>query len=187
LYSFTFDGETTQTTSIYFEGMFLLGNPSLMGMGEDTGEPFLILFMYDDGEIDNPMCGIVYRTTEGTHTVGLSYIGDTIPLIPEDTYNFELQYDSKDDYYYYDTYWDEIFGLRPQDGDKYKFTFGDTVREITLVYDDNYESYLAGNLHIDDEEAEDTGENYFLKMYEDYIEITPLVEGNYKVSLEKVL
>jgi hypothetical protein len=143
--------------------------------------------MYNDGDFDNLMCGVIYRTTEGTHTVGLSYIGDTIPLIPEDTYNFELQYDSKDDYYYYDTYWDEIFGLRPQDGDKYKFTFGDTVCEITPVYNDDCEAYLAGNLHIEDEEAEDTGENYLLLIAEDYIDITPLNEGEYTMSLEKIL
>lgn len=187
LYNFTFDDEIIQVKFMYFEGNFLAGNLGMAGMGEDTGESYLIGLTYDDEDLDNPMLALYSAATEGEHTIGLSYIGDTIPLIQEDTYNFELQYDSEEDYYYYDTYWEEFFGLRPQDGEKYKFTFGDMVCEITPVYDDNYEACLAGNLHLDDKDAEDTGENYFLLIYEDYIVIRPLNEGEYTVSLEKVL
>ena len=188
LYNFTFDDETTQIKFEWFDGMFFAGNLGMAGMGEDTGEPYIIGLMYEEIDKTNvPMLAISCIATEGEHTIGLSYIGDTAPIIAEDTYNFELQYDSKDDYYYYDTYWCEIFGLRPQDGDKYKFTFGDTVCEITPVYDDDVECYFAGNLRIVNEDAEDTGENYLLIIYEDYIEIRPLDDGEYTVSLEKML
>lgn len=187
-YNFTFDGEITQTTGIYIDGAFILGNPSLMGMGEDTGEPYIIGFSYDDGEWDSPICMVVYKATEGEHTIGLSYIGDIIPLIPEGTYNFESEIDEKDGYVFPPTYYsDEFFGLHPQDGDKYKLTIDNTVYEITTIYDDNYEAYIAGNLYLDSEDNKNTGENYFIIMRDNEIGIVMSSEGDYTVSLEKVL
>lgn len=186
LYNFTFDDEITQVKFIKDDdsGLFLGGNFGIIDIGEDTGEPYIILFGYGDGYLDSPAFCLYVITTEGKHTIGLSYIGDPVPLIPEGIYNFK-----EDEYGHYCHYWEKFSG-RLQEGEKYKFTFDNTTYEITFTYDrdgdiyKNYEVYRSGNLYLFNRELEDTGENYCILIDWFGIYIYTSTEGDYTVSFE---
>ena len=77
-YTVTFDNVTYKCSAIKIDGMGnVLGNSSIVGMGDDTGEPFVI-----GGA--NPKYMIVTNTSEGNHSV--SVVGNaitTITKVPE--------------------------------------------------------------------------------------------------------
>jgi hypothetical protein len=72
-YNFTFGDTTTQITFTFDEdeGMFVSGNPFLMGIGDDTGEIYFIGAMSDSWK--GPRIIIYTSKPAGTYIVGLSY------------------------------------------------------------------------------------------------------------------
>ena len=75
-YTVTFDNVTYKCSAINSDGMNVLGNLSITGMGNDTGEPFIIVIV-------KGKCMIFTNTSEGTHSV--SVVGNAIVItkVPE--------------------------------------------------------------------------------------------------------
>lgn len=63
-YTVTFDGQKYTCICQGADGYYAVGNPSVMGSGDDTGEPFVLLF--------TPELDVISATTEGTHTFSIT-------------------------------------------------------------------------------------------------------------------
>ena len=63
-YKVSWDGDSYQCTCVDFNGDYVIGNLSIVGLGSDTGEPFLILL----GEEKN----IATKDTSASHTLSIS-------------------------------------------------------------------------------------------------------------------
>ena len=64
-----FDGATYHTSVSSMQGLILIGNQSILGQGEDTGEPFVL----SDGVQPNVLT-VMTRLTGASHTVGANAI-----------------------------------------------------------------------------------------------------------------
>lgn len=71
-YKVSWDGSDYECTCVLSEGLFGIGNLSIMGYGSDTGEPFVTL-------IDGPKSLIATTDTSGTHTFSIS--GNQTPIV----------------------------------------------------------------------------------------------------------
>ena len=103
-YKVSWDGTTYESTCVNFNSLQVIGNLSIMGLGSDTGEPFLVA-------VSNSM-GIQIATadTSASHTFS---IGGFIPEIVKIDRKYLPQaafitYDSSTDTYNYDLTNDEL-------------------------------------------------------------------------------
>lgn len=76
-YKVSWDGTVYECTCADFSGATIIGNPSIMGAGSDTGEPFLAVF--NRGEIR-----IGTADTSASHTISISnYIESVVKINPK--------------------------------------------------------------------------------------------------------
>ena len=90
LYNIIYNGKEYQSTAWFKESMYTtcLGNESLTGTGEDSGEPFF----FNTSEV--PQMSFVYFSTQGNHTISINsgynetyvpldekYLPTTVPVI----------------------------------------------------------------------------------------------------------
>ena len=76
-YKISWDGTAYENTCVNFNRLSVIGNLSLVGVGSDTGEPFLVIF--DGG-------GIIIATadTSASHTISIShYIKSVVKINPK--------------------------------------------------------------------------------------------------------
>lgn len=190
-YNLTIDGTTEQITTVYDSGAggFLFGNLSIIGIGDDTGETYIgmIDVQYNDHDGYSGTVTLVLQTTETTHTIGLSYIGDVVPIIVEDTYSFKKI--EGNTAYYFTNMWEASF-----EGDNvYNLTFDDESYEgLSWIYHEDSKLDYLGNLSIVGI-GDDTGEKCLLGRILQgdgrvaLAMITSCEAGDYTVSLEKSL
>ena len=190
-YNLTIDGTTEQITTIFDSDTesFLFGNLSIAGMGDDTGEIYvgMIYVGYDEKDGLSAYLTLILQTTETTHTIGLSHIGDVAPIIAEDTYSFENIEGGTG--HYFTNMWEASF-----EGDNvYNLTFDDEIYEgLSWIYHEDSGLDFLGNLSIMGM-GDDTGEKYLLaRIPQDdgsvvLTMVTSCEAGNYTVSLEKSL
>ena len=181
----TIDGTTYSVSTTRIGKGSAFGNLGLIGEGEATSDPFVgMIGLNDEGAVEFV---IAYQTTETTHTIGLSYVGDTAPIIEEGIYPFEningaIQHR-------FTNLWEacvEVDGV-------YNLTFDSEVYEgLSWLYHDNSGCFYLGNLSIANM-GDDTEEKYILfRVVEDDGSVmlsmgTSYEAGDYTVSLEKVL
>ena len=81
-YYVDFDGETydciAHTMRSGVPDPVIIGNSSIVGGLEDTGEPFCMFYSIEDQKIQ-----IVTTLTSPTHTVSISRVGETVHTIPQ--------------------------------------------------------------------------------------------------------
>ena len=75
-YKVYWDGTVYECTCVNLDGLYVIGNPSIGGMGSDTGEPF-IMFIYNGGYIS-----ITTTDTSASHTFSISGTVTEIVKIP---------------------------------------------------------------------------------------------------------
>ena len=190
-YNLTIDGKPEHISTVYNpgRGSFLFGDLSILGIGDSTGEPYTgeIAVEYDerDGYIGN--FELVFQTTETTHTIGLSHIGDVVPIIAKDTYSFETIEGSTG--HYFTNMWEASF-----EGDNvYNLTFDDESYEgLSWVHHKGSGVDCLGNLSIAGIGVDTKEKCLLVKEPQDNgsVElaiITSCEAGNYTVSLEKSL
>ena len=74
-----FDGETYDyIVSAPDRGSIFIGNGSIIGISDDTGEPFLICY-----DIEEQIFQILTTLTSPTHTVSISRVVETVHKIPQ--------------------------------------------------------------------------------------------------------
>ena len=66
-YKVSWDGTVYECTCVVFSGAPMIGNLSIMGVGSDTGEPFLISPLADNSSIE-----IYTKDTSASHTISIS-------------------------------------------------------------------------------------------------------------------
>ena len=71
-YKVSWDGTTYESTCVNFEDLPVIGNLSIMGMGSDTGEPFLVI-------PQGPIIVVHAADTSASHTFSIS--GNQIPIV----------------------------------------------------------------------------------------------------------
>ena len=197
-YNISIDGVKYSLKSSYIEmedagdiyGAHLLGNLGILGLGEDDGVPCIIHIYQDSkGGYERTFEFFIFAE-EGQHEIEITYDGNYAPIIAEETYSFEMQYDEKDNtelgIY---RFWGEaeICGLYPQEGDSYIFNFNGKEEEIKLKWYEDMGLYYAGNLNLVLEDEKDTGEDFLIGLNEDAIDIVSRQEGDFIVSLKKHL
>ena len=103
-YYVDFDGETydciAHTMLSGVPDPVIIGNSSIVGELEDTGEPFCVFYSIEDQTIQ-----IVTRLTSPTHTVSISRVVETVHKIPEKWLpeKTKVYITSNDDYMYFDS------------------------------------------------------------------------------------
>lgn len=177
-------------------GQYVAGNLGLVG-GDDTGESYCFtIFSTTEAEgFDGEawQFGIGYQTTEPIHTIGLFYIGDTVPVIAEGTYTFSEEPDSN---LSIPTGCTGISfeNLLIEKDSIYNISLnGNTYKNLAFVAlpkenDSTLEEYYIGNLGFGN--GVDTGENYLITYFPSVnwtLIITSLPAGDYTFSLEKVI
>ena len=158
------------------DSIFIFGNLSLIGAGDDTGEDYYGAIVYDDNQFN-----LAYKTTEATHTIGLFYIDNMAPIIGENTYTFE----NNNGFIMY--IWIIPDGYTFSENDIYNLTFNNETHEnLTWLFYDEKVPYI-GNIAISGQ-GNDTGENYLLTFENNALILaTSLPAGNYPVYFEKSL
>lgn len=74
-YTVAWDGTEYECVCIVFHSMSIFGNLSIMGIGDDTGEPFI--YVPSDG-------GFITLDTSASHTISVKTVGEVItPMAPE--------------------------------------------------------------------------------------------------------
>lgn len=76
-YKVTFDGTVYDCVAYELDGAFVIGNASVAGMGDDTGEPFIYACMADYS------MSMLFASTAGTHTITIFGRQETIIPIDE--------------------------------------------------------------------------------------------------------
>ena len=175
-YNLVIDDRIEQiTVSQQEEDIFVFGNLSLVGAGDDTGEDYVGTVVYGDNQFN-----LAYKTTETTHTIGLFYIDNMAPIIGENTYTFE----NNDGFTTH--VWTFPDGYNFSENDIYNLTFNnETYENLTWFY---YQDTLCiGNLALVGDDN-DTGENYLLASDGSMVILaTSLPAGEYSVYFEKSL
>ena len=159
-YNLIIDGVPEPITTIFSPdmGAFLFGNLSIVGMGDSSEESYVgvIATRYDekDGFITEFM--ILLPTTEPTHTIGLSHMGDGAPIIAKGTYSFE-NIDGITGHYF-----TNIWEPCVEDDGVYNLTFnGEFYEGLSWSYDEASGIAYLGNPSIA-EIGDDNGKNYLL-------------------------
>ena len=76
-YKVSWDGTVYECTCVYIEKVFTIGNLSILGIGSDTGEPFII-------GVENGSSILIFtQDTSSSHTVSISRIGDSVVKLDE--------------------------------------------------------------------------------------------------------
>lgn len=78
-YTFNWDGTEYECVCFVFNSIFIIGNLSLAGLGDDTGEPFVYANNPDMGG-----SGFNTRDPSASHTISVKRIEETVtPMAPE--------------------------------------------------------------------------------------------------------
>lgn len=79
IYKVYWDGTTYERACLSIEGRIFIGNPSILGGGADTGEPFLVI----TGAFGPDSLGIVFYTsdTSASHTISISGDAESVVKI----------------------------------------------------------------------------------------------------------
>lgn len=77
IYKVSWDGTTYESTCVNFNNLQAIGNLSIMGIGSDTGEPFLIVVGNGNG------IRIATADTSASHTISISGIVQEVVKIDE--------------------------------------------------------------------------------------------------------
>lgn len=90
-YKISWDGTVYECTCKDFRNLPIIGNQSIMGIGSDTGEPFVI---FNESGLNETGWGSLTTDTSASHTISISGIGVPVTKIDE-KYLPELPYMDK--------------------------------------------------------------------------------------------
>lgn len=72
-YTVNWDGTDYECVCYFFNSRGALGNPSIYGVGNDTGEPFI--YLYDSSQ---PVAGFTTHNTSASHTISVKTVREVI-------------------------------------------------------------------------------------------------------------
>lgn len=132
-YKVSWDGTVYECTCVLIEGLPTIGNPSIMGAGSDTGEPFLMVVANGEG------IQIITADTSASHTISIS--GMVAPAVKIDPKYI-------DDMYYTERFENSIEGIEIVDIPTYGTFDHNLPLEIGQVWSVSYKK-LNGNIGSD--------------------------------------
>ena len=166
-YTVNWDGTEYECVCFDFNSHPTLGNPSILGGGDDTGEPFI--YMYNIGQAVGMFATL---DTSASHTISVKTVTEvitpmaydympegyptksiqTVQLLPRSEYSFTQDHDL---YLGINIPKAELVA-----GQTYKVMWDGTEYECISYIDANLA--VVGNKHIQDNSADDTGEPFYI-------------------------